>query len=138
MSTMQISLRPGQKLFLNGAVLRADRKVTLELLNDATFLLDNHVMQPNETTTPLRQLYFVVQTMLIDPATADTTLKLFKEMHEAIGGIFHSRPLQTGLQEVGDLVDRGRVFEALRAMRNLFPAEASVLAARNEGEAEAA
>ncbi|MBZ8131801.1 flagellar biosynthesis repressor FlbT [Afifella sp. IM 167] len=135
---MQISLRPGQKLFLNGAVVRVDRKVTLELMNDATFLLDNHVMQPNETTTPLRQLYFVVQTMLIDPATADATGKLFKEMHAAVSDIFHSRPVQSGLAEVGELVERGRVFDALRALRNLFPVEASVLAARAEAKAEAA
>jgi len=37
--SMHISLRPGEKLYLNGAVLRADRKMSLELLNDATFLL---------------------------------------------------------------------------------------------------
>ena len=39
MSSLRIFLRPGEKVFLNGAVLRADRKVSLEVLNDVSFLL---------------------------------------------------------------------------------------------------
>jgi flagellar protein FlbT len=41
-----------------------DRKATIELLNDAAFLLETPVIQASEATTPLRQLYFVVQMML--------------------------------------------------------------------------
>ena len=35
---MQISLKPGERLFLNGAVIRVDRRVTVELMNDVAFL----------------------------------------------------------------------------------------------------
>ncbi|WP_051630252.1 flagellar biosynthesis repressor FlbT [Afifella pfennigii] len=135
---MHISLRPGQRIFVNGAVLRVDRKVTLELLNDATFLLDNHVIQANETTTPLRQLYFVVQTMLIDPGSADSARDLFRQMHGPLCKAFNSRQIQAGLAEVADLVERGRSFEALRNIRALFPAETAVLSGGAEAEAEAA
>ena len=55
-STLRISLKAGEKIFINGAVLRVDRKVALEFLNDVTFLLENHVLQPEEAKTPLRQL----------------------------------------------------------------------------------
>ena len=36
---MCISLRGGERIYVNGAVLRVDRKVTLELINDVAFLL---------------------------------------------------------------------------------------------------
>ena len=62
---MHISLRAGEKFYINGAVLRVDRKVSIELLNDATFLLEAHVMHVEDVTTPLRQLYFIVQIMLM-------------------------------------------------------------------------
>ena len=65
---MHISLRAGEKFYINGAVLRVDRKVSIELLNDATFLLEAHVMSVEDVTTPLRQLYFIVQIMLMNPA----------------------------------------------------------------------
>ena len=45
-STLRISLKSGERIFINGAVLRVDRKVAVEFLNDVTFLLENHVLQP--------------------------------------------------------------------------------------------
>ena len=67
---MKISLRSGEKIYINGAVFSVDRRVSLQLLNDVTFLLEAHVMQPQDATTPLRQVYFAIQTMLMDPADA--------------------------------------------------------------------
>ena len=63
-STLRISLKSGERIFINGAVLRVDRKVALEFLNDVTFLLENHVLQPEDATTPLKQLYFIAQMIL--------------------------------------------------------------------------
>ena len=57
---MLLKLRAGEKLYINGAVIKVERKATIELLNDATFLLEAHVIQPDEASTPLRQLYFVL------------------------------------------------------------------------------
>ena len=51
---MNITLRAGERLYLNGAVIRLDRKATIELLNDAAFLLETHVIQASEATTTLR------------------------------------------------------------------------------------
>ena len=62
-STLKISLKANEKIYINGAVVRFDRKVTLEFLNDVQFLLENHVLQPEDASTPLRQLYFIVQVM---------------------------------------------------------------------------
>ncbi|MFO7460819.1 MAG: flagellar biosynthesis repressor FlbT, partial [Desulfatiglandales bacterium] len=63
--TLKISLKPNEKIYVNGAVLKTDRKVSLEFLNDVDFLLEAHVMQPEEAITPIRQLYFIVQVMLM-------------------------------------------------------------------------
>ena len=64
---MNISLRKGEKIYINGAIFRVDRKVSIELLNDVTFLLENHVMQAEDAITPIKQLYFVIQMMLMSP-----------------------------------------------------------------------
>ena len=64
---MKISLRAGERIYINGAVLRVDRKVSLELVNDVMFLLEGQVMQASDATTALRQLYFIVQLMLMNP-----------------------------------------------------------------------
>ena len=60
-------MRAGERIYVNGAVLRVDRKVSLELVNDVMFLLEGQVMQASDATTALRQLYFIVQLMLMNP-----------------------------------------------------------------------
>lgn len=124
---MHLSLRAGERIFINGAVLRADRKVTIELLNDATFLLENHVLQVEDATTPLRQLYFVVQAVLIDPASADRALAVFRDLHAATTATFSNEEVVLGLRNVADLVDSGRPFDALKVIRSLFPLEATIM-----------
>lgn len=127
---MHISLRSGERLFLNGAVLRVDRKVTLELLNDATFLLENHVLQVEDTTTPLRQLYFAAQAMLMDPQNAKASRSLFDAMAADLRRCLATGTLIAGLDDVCALVSQDRTFQALKALRGLFEEEADVLAQR--------
>ena len=124
---IQISLKAGERIYINGAVVRADRKVTLQLLNDVVFILENHVMQADETTTPLRQLYFVVQALLMDPRNADATRMLFRQMLASTMASFTSHEIRAELLFIAGLVDEGSAFEALKRLRALFPREAAIL-----------
>ncbi len=127
--SFRLSLRAGEKIYINGAVLRVDRKVTLELLNDVTFLLENHVLQPDEATTPLRQLYFVVQTMLIEPAGQDEKNALFREFFSALRDAVDNPEMLDRLNEIEQLIEDGRQFDALRTIRSLFDLEEEILKA---------
>ena len=124
---IQISLKAGERIYINGAVVRADRKVTLQLLNDVVFILENHVMQAEETTTPLRQLYFVVQALLMDPRNADATRMLFRQMLASTMASFNNLDIRAELMAIAGLVDDGSAFEALKRLRTLFPREAAIL-----------
>lgn len=127
---MHISLKPGERIFINGAVLRADRKVTLELMNDVTFLMESHVMQSDEANTPLRQLYFIVQTMLMEPANLDTSRMVFERTHNLLMAAFENEEILEGLRNVGDLIAAGKAFEALKTIRGLYRVEETVLAGK--------
>ena len=95
-------------------------------------------MHYDETTTPLRQLYFVVQTMLMDPLNADNTRALFKHIFSATVEAFNNEAIIGGLKVVETLVARNRPFEALRAIRSLYPLEEAVLPIRGKAHAAAA
>lgn len=120
---MNITLRAGERIYINGAVLRVDRKVTLELMNDATFLLETHVMQAQDATTPLRQIYFVVQVMLMDPAAARTTSQLAASLIAKAEEAFDSAQIRKGLANVSEFIGRTRYFEAMKALRAMYPLE---------------
>jgi len=123
----QIHLRQGERVFINGAVVKADRKVTLEFLNSVPYLLERQIMQPEQTTTPMRQIYFIVQTMVLDPvgvaAAADVftgTMTWMRETHT-------NSDVLAGLGEVTALVEAGKPFEALNVVRDLIAIEDTIL-----------
>lgn len=120
---MNITLRAGERIYINGAVLRVDRKATLELMNDATFLLETHVMKAEDATTPLRQIYFVVQVMLMDPASARNTAQLATSLIAKAREAFESVQIRRGLDSVLDLIARTRYFDAMKALRLMYPLE---------------
>jgi flagellar protein FlbT len=120
---MFIHLKRGEKLYINGAVLRVDRRTSLEFLNDVTFLLENHVMQADEASTPLRQLYFIVQTMLMDPANAGMTAELYKHLSFRTRQAITNDVLQNQIDVADRKVNEGRYFDALKILRNSFASE---------------
>ena len=122
-----ISLKSGERIFINGAVVRVDRKVSIEFLNDVTFLLEAHVMQPEQTTTPFRQLYFIVQTMLMDPSNTAAAMQLFDSAHANLCDALSSPELLAALLEVRRLVDAKRYFESLKTLRGCFAKEDQIL-----------
>ncbi|VVT32142.1 flagellar biosynthesis repressor FlbT [Rhizobium sp. EC-SD404] len=126
-SSLRISLKSGERIFINGAVLRVDRKVSLEFLNDVTFLLENHVLQPEDATTPLRQLYFIVQMMLINPEGADQSMNMFKKSIMMLLNCFHNEEIRTQLKLIDEVVSGKKPFEALKMIRKLYPLEDDVL-----------
>lgn len=124
---MHINLRAGEKLYLNGAVLRADRKVSLELMNDATFLLEAHVMSPERATTPLRQLYFIVQMMLMNPNESAGARRLFETNLAAMRAVYDDSEVHDVLDACEKQVGQDRFYDALRALRAAFRRDDAVL-----------
>jgi len=117
---MRFSLKAGERIFINGAVLTVSQKVTLSLLNDARFLLESHVLQLAEATTPMRQLYFVVQALLINPQEEEQGMAAFHKIYDALLVVTTEETTKAQLRSIGDLVTRRRTFEALKAIRGLF------------------
>lgn len=126
---LKIHLKANERIFINGGVLKVDRKVSIELLNDVVFLLESHVMQQEQATTPLRQLYFVVQSMLIDPQTVPLARQIYDQSHRLLLATFKDQDVLEALVEVQSLVERGRAFEALKRIRSLFPVEQKLIEA---------
>ncbi len=124
---LKISLKPNEKIYINGAVLRVDRKVSLELMNDVQFLLETHVLQADEASTPLRQLYFIVQIMLMNPDSAEQALGMFRKSLPLLLANFTDERIKSALKNIDRQVSEGHVYEALKAIRALYPIEQAIL-----------
>jgi flagellar protein FlbT len=124
---LKITLRAGERIFINGGVLRVDRKVSLELMNDVIFLLEQHVMKPEETTTPLRQLYFMIQMMLIDPALHMKARTMARDSVTNLLSSISDPLLVNGLNETAAYLDGDRPFDALKKVRTLLSFEPTAM-----------
>jgi flagellar protein FlbT len=135
---LKITLRAGERIFVNGGVLKVDRKVSIELMNDVIFLLEQHVMKPEDTTTPLKQLYFMIQMMLMDPALHMKARTMARESVSNLIASVSDRQILQGLLETSELLDGDRPFDALKRVRTLLPLEAAAAEATRERSKEVA
>ena len=68
---LKLSLKPGEKFVLNGAVVQnGDRRGVLILQNKASVLREKDIMQLSEAITPAKRIYFPVMMMYLDENSA--------------------------------------------------------------------
>jgi flagellar protein FlbT len=66
---LKLSLRPGEKFVVNGAVVQnGDRRASLVLQNKASVLREKDIMQPEDAATPARRIYFPIMLMYLEEA----------------------------------------------------------------------
>lgn len=65
--TLRISLRDGEQMIVNGAVLRSIGRTDLCVENNVALLRGSEVMSPEQATTPARRLYYSCMLAYIDP-----------------------------------------------------------------------
>ena len=86
---LKLSLRPGEKYVLNGAVVQnGDRRSALLLQNKASVLREKDIMQAEEANTPSRRIYFPVMMMYLDQANWESYQDEFvKRLSEFMGAV---------------------------------------------------
>ncbi|MBB3032455.1 flagellar biosynthesis repressor FlbT [Alteriqipengyuania lutimaris] len=65
---LRITLRDGEKVVINGAVLRSSGRAEIVVENSAAILRGRDVMSPEEADTPAKRLYFACMLAYLDPA----------------------------------------------------------------------
>lgn len=86
---LKLSLKPGEKLVLNGAVIQnGDRRGVLILQNKASVLREKDILQPEQANTPSRRIYFQVMLMYLEPADAQKYYDEFvRRLSEFMGAV---------------------------------------------------
>lgn len=116
---MHIALKKDGKIYINGAVIRVDRKVNIELLNEATFLLESNMIDADAANTPLKQIYYVLQSAMLRPGSSSSVNKVLRVMTDAIRHTNGSKNIPS-IDEVTRLCAESRYFEALKVLRVLI------------------
>ena len=86
---LKLSLKPGERFVVNGAVLQnGDRRAVLLLQNKASILREKDIIQPDDVNTPGRRIYFPIMMMYLDPSEAEKFYDEFvMRLNEFMGAI---------------------------------------------------
>lgn len=86
---LKLSLKPGERFVVNGAVLQnGDRRAVLLLQNKASILREKDIIQPEEATTPAKRIYFPIMMMYLEPSEASKYYDEFVlRLNEFMGAI---------------------------------------------------
>ena len=121
---LKLSLKPGEKFVLNGAVVQnGDRRSALLLQNKAAVLREKDIMQADEATTPSRRIYFPVMMMYLDQAECDRYQDAFvKRLSEFMGAVRNPEVL-TDCVNISRYVMTREYYKALMLCRKLIEYE---------------
>ncbi|HWF77389.1 MAG TPA: flagellar biosynthesis repressor FlbT [Caulobacteraceae bacterium] len=121
---LKLSLKPGEKFVLNGAVVQnGDRRSALLLQNKASVLREKDIMQADEATTPSRRIYFPVMMMYLDQAECDRYQDAFvKRLSEFMGAVRNPEVL-TDCVNISKYVMTREYYKALMLCRKLIEYE---------------
>lgn len=133
-TTTRVTLRPGERIFINGAVLRSDGRASLEILNDVPYLIEHEIMHAQQTVTPLRQLYYILQTMVMEPSGTELARGVYDETMRLLSETFSNPAVLAGLETIGGQVAQGAPFAALKTLRTLIPVEDAILGGNQMAE----
>ena len=121
---LKLSLKPGERFVLNGAVLaNGDKRISLVIQNKACVLREKDIMQPDEANTPARRIYLPIMMMYLEPENSEEYYSDFAlRMTEFMGAVHHPQVLASCL-EISRDVTSGSYYKALMACRKLFDFE---------------
>jgi flagellar protein FlbT len=139
---LKLSLKPGEKFVLNGAVVQnGDRRGVLILQNKASVLREKDILQQEDATTPGRRIYFPVMMMYLDEGGAERYYDEFVRRLTEFMGVVRNPDILADCVSISKNCMSREYYKALMLCRKLIEYEderlgnvaSSVSASRGEG-----
>lgn len=131
MSGLVLKLNPKERVLVNGAVIEnGDRRSRLSILTpNANILRLRDAIRPDEVNTPVRRVCYIAQLVLSgDVEQNDARLQILRGI-EQLSQVFLDDDSRTHLDAATAAAGRNDFYRTLKALRNLLPREARLLAA---------
>ena len=121
---LKLSLKPGEKFVLNGAVVQnGDRRGVLVLQNKASVLREKDIMQQEQANTPARRIYFPVMMMYLDESGAERYYDEFVRRMSEFMGVIRNPTVLADCVDVSRYCMEREYYKALMLCRKLIEYE---------------
>ena len=121
---LKLSLKPGEKFVLNGAVVQnGDRRSVLVLQNKASVLREKDIMQVEDVTTPARRIYFPIMMMYLDEVGAGRYYDEFVQRLAEFMGVIGNPQVLADCVAISKHCMEREYYKALMSCRKLIEYE---------------
>ena len=124
---LKITLNPGEKMIVGGAVISngSSRKCELLINNNALVLREKDILTEKEASTPCSRIYFTVQLMYIDHENRQVHVdKYWQQVTELLSAV----PTLTGLiDQISENIVNEKYYLALKLAGDLIAYEQEVI-----------
>ena len=121
---LKLSLKPGEKFVLNGAVLQnGDRRASLILQNKASVLREKDILQEDEVNSPARRIYFPVMMMYLDEVGSQKYYEEFAGRLADFMGVIQNPTVLLDCLNISKHVMAREFYKALMLSRKLIEYE---------------
>ena len=131
MTGLVLKLSPKERVLVNGAVIEnGDRRTRISILTpNASILRLRDAIHPDEVSTPVRRVCYIVQLVLSgDVSAADARLQLLRGI-EQLSQVFDDPDSRRQLTLATEAVVEAQHYQALKALRALLGREERLFSA---------
>ena len=123
---LKISLKPGEKIMISGAVVtNGNTKSNLSIENRVAILREKDIMKEAGADTPCRRIYFVIQLMYIDEGNV---VEYHNTYWNLVKDVVAAAPSTLGLMDqISKHILNGKYYKALKLTRKLMDYEEEVV-----------
>lgn len=120
-----IDLKPGEKILIGSAVItNGEQRTRLHIAGDAAILREKDVMKEEDSDTPCRKIYFLVQCMYL----ADNPKTYHERYFDLIREIQKAAPTTSVFfMKINDMIINAKYYKALKEARDLVKYEEELL-----------
>ncbi len=120
-----IDLKPGEKILIGDAVITNDSQRTrLHIAGDAAILREKDVMQEEDSDTPCKKIFFLIQCMYL----ARNPREYHKKYFELVREVQHASPSSAFFfMQINEKIIEGTYYKALKLGKELIAHEKELI-----------
>jgi flagellar biosynthesis repressor protein FlbT len=126
---LKISLKPGEKFVVNGAVItNGDRRSAFIINNKVSILREKDIMTAEDVTTPSRRIYFPIMLAYLEPDNGSKYYEEFVQRMTEFMSVIDNPEIKMTCVDISLKVMHGDYYRALSQCRKLIDYEAAAMA----------
>jgi len=116
---LHLSLRPGERVILGGAVVRnGSARTRLVVENEVPILRESDILRPGSVRTPCERVYLAIQLAYVDPGQSPQHLATYRALVDEVLGAAPS--CREWITVMDAQVEAGELYRALKSARALI------------------